>query len=438
MRTAIALEKSFEEPFQVLLADFLVKQGVLASVDDLRNKRYLARSIAPHVQKLSQLFNRLDPDGGPDQSSQYWKESSNPEHLRLAYFLSFMPPNAMRMASVWMELAQLGYRLPPHQKKGYRCIDWGTGPCSSLIGIAAAEQVAPLGLGMDADFALIEQNQSMLQLGTKWAHTFFEDRGFPTWTTRPFHRKISWDQPLLPRTAPKFHIWTANYFINEATQPIDTLADRLVEAWDRHLEPEGLVILVEPALKKESRKILALRKAILARTDMMQVLLPCLGHQACPALADAEDWCHEEVSWWRPPYLRLLDDLTRLDRKSLPFSYLVLKKTKEGLSTSLPGVDATRDLHRLVSPSRKIGPDHEFFTCGNNGDGKKRCRALAKNCEVRPMRGDILLGGTFRGHDQSTRVEGADWVTRPGVLADAGLEFNDEEIEEITDSDENV
>src|SRR5690606_19891259 len=121
-------------------------------------------------------------------------------------------------------------------------------------------------------------------------------------------------------------------------------------------------------------RLLQLRKALLdlresgpSWREEFQVLLPCLGHQACGALAEPEDWCHEDVSWWRAPYYRRIDDLAGLDRKSLPFSYLVIARSRRPRSELLPAlgpaVDRPEGVRRLVSPSYREGKDLSFYTC---------------------------------------------------------------------------
>jgi hypothetical protein len=86
-----------------------------------------------------------------------------------------------------------------------------------------------------------------------------------------------------------------------------------------------------------------------------------------------------------------------LDRKSLPFSYLVLVKTRRGLDECLPALGSR--MHRLVSPAHREGQDEEFFLCGQ--EGKIRARARGTGLE----RGDILLDAVTRGDPNATRVE---------------------------------
>lgn len=400
---------AFGEEFERWIGQFSAEKALIPDAESLRNLRYINRSIAPHVIRLSALFNRAEKD----QSSglePYWKGSSNPQHFRLAYFLYFMPSNLYRVAAVWSELERLGFRW---NCSSFNAIEFGAGPASGACGIAAGERYAPLGLPKVGTWALIEQDKSILNLGVEWAETYFPKLGFDHWNIRPFHRKIDPSKEFLPRAAPKFNLWLMSYYLNETTVDPKELAVLLIKTWDRHLEDEGLVILVEPAMKLQSRRLLELRAALLneiknSEIDWLKILLPCLGHQTCGALANPEDWCHEDVSWWRPPYFRAIDKIAGLDRKSLPFSYLVIAKSKKSREDLLPALKPSADTerYRLVSPAHSVARDEDFYLCGQDGKHKARYRPTKAEREADPLgRGDILVGAEVKRDPNLSRVE---------------------------------
>jgi hypothetical protein len=413
MRVDAGLSKAFDASFERLIASFAVEQGLLPDEASLSSRRFVARSLVPHIQRLSSMFNRFEPGSTRAAAEKadrgraldpYWKETGNRENLRLAYFLYFMPANLYRVASIWGELHRLGFRWGA--KGTLRAIEFGAGPAAGASGVAAGERFTPLRMPREGDWALIEQDRATLELGRAWAERYFGEAAGEKldWGTRPFHRKIDLGKGLLPRTAPRFNLWVMSFFLNELSESPAEIADALIDAWEKHLDEEGIVLLVEPALKPISRKLLQLRKVLLSparvkRAPWLRVLLPCLGHQACGALAQTEDWCHEEVSWWRPPYYRKLDDLAGLDRKTLPFSYLVIARSRRETRELLPALAASRSLHRLVSPAHAEGRDQEFFLGGELG--KLRARYRGEDLE----RGDVLEDAEIRGSDKSARVE---------------------------------
>lgn len=409
MKVPLELANAFGPEFEQSIATFAVEAGLLPDTESLKSRRFLSRSLIPHILKLSSLFNRDQKD----QSSgiqPYWKESSNPAHLRLAYFLYFMPSNLFRVASVWAELSRLGFQW---KAKGLKAVEFGAGPASGASGIAAGEHFCKIGLPSSGTWALIEQDKAILELGASWANHYFSHLGIQDWGTRTFHRKIEIEKGgFLPRTAPKFNLWLMSFYLNEYTLDPRELAKTLLLDWKNHLEEEGIVILVEPALRLQSRRLLTLRKHLLLeiekeRGNGMQILLPCLGHQACGALSDEEDWCHEEVTWWRPPYYRAIDKLAGLDRRTLPFSYLVLVKSKRSREEILPALAASSSAgrHRLVSPAHSEGRELEFFLCGEEGKRRARYRPAGESDPGAELqRGNIFIDSEIRGDKNSSRV----------------------------------
>ena len=411
MKTPDSLNKAFgpSPEFEKLITDFLLKNQLIEDESNLKSKRYLSRSIAPHIERLSKLFNRENEDQAEGLSS-YWKKGTRPEHLRLAYFLYFMPSNLFRIAAIWSELQRLGFQWRGDE---LNAVEFGAGPATGACGIAAGEFYCPIGLPKKGTWALIEQDRPTLALGIEWANEYFHNLKWDQWRLREFVRKIDLKQGFLPPKAPKFNLWLMSFFLNEFSESRSVLASLLLEDWKNHLAEEGIAILVEPALKQQSRKLLELRRELLKlaqerKYDWFQILLPCLGHQVCGALESAEDWCHEDVSWWRPPYFRILDDLVGLDRKSLPFSYLVITKSRRPRSELLPKVGDSKT-HRLVSPAHSEGQDLEFFTCSPL-DGKRRARIRPQegtpvSREEGLQRGDILLDAEIRGDQNSSRIQ---------------------------------
>jgi hypothetical protein len=328
-----------------------------------------------------------------------------------------MPCNLFRVASVWSELARLGFRWP-FPDRDLRAIEYGAGSASGACGILAGEKYAPLGLPLIGNFALVEQSKSMLDLGAKWFDTYAATQSGTAMqsamVSRSFHRKVDLSSTWLPPSAPKFQLMVMSFFLNESGVAPDILAKQFAQNCEKHLEDEGLVIIVEPAMKLQSRRLLEFRRELLAlnlaesEKNPLQILLPCLGHQKCGALSIPEDWCHEEVSWWRPPYLRGLDSMVNLDRKTLPFSYLVIQKSRRARHEILPKISAdTAKQHRLVSPTHTLGRDMDFHMCGQAGKRKARMRAPVSDTdsEFSLERGDILADVDYRGEPQLTQID---------------------------------
>jgi ribosomal protein RSM22 (predicted rRNA methylase) len=396
MRVPEALSDYFKESFQPFISNFAQETQLISADEAALSERYLNRSIAPHIKRLSDTFNRVVTKS--TGLAPYWKATPNPKNLRLAYFLYFMPPHLFETASIWAELNRLGFRWDNKANPKIDAIELGAGPASGATGTVAGEIFASLGIPKQGSWALIESDKAMLNLGADWARYYFDKNNFNDWDVKRFHRKLdlSLNESLLPYNAPQFNLWVLSFFLNEFHK---VSPNGLLRTLQKHLSDEGLVIIIEPALKDQSRRLLELRKSLieLSRKEdfPLKVLLPCLGHQACGALSEPTDWCHEEVSWWRPPYYKTLDDLVKMDHKSLPFSYLVLTKSTRPVEEILPAFKNTKpeQRHRVVSPSHWEGKALEFYTCGLDGKKKTRKKVESESKKDKPIgRGDIFSG----------------------------------------------
>src|SRR6185436_11471630 len=129
------------------------------------------------------------------------------------------------------------------------------------------------------------------------------------------------------------------HLLNELPLSVDERA-RLVLSWiDELLAPDGICVLLEPALRETSRDLLGVRDRLTARG--LFVVAPCLWQGPCPALARERDWCHDSTA-------------ERVD-----FSYLAV--ARHGQPSSDPS------LFRIVSDRLEEKGRLRLFGCGPAG-----------------------------------------------------------------------
>jgi SAM-dependent methyltransferase len=130
-----------------------------------------------------------------------------------------------------------------------------------------------------------------------------------------------------------------------------------------------VVVWLEPGERATSRELGRVRDELL---DSFDVLAPCTHASACPLLQRGRDadWCH---FFARPPqevftesrWARFGKELG-IDLRSLPYSYLVLRRTESGASASSSG------LERVLGRPRTEKGRSVLDVCGAAG-----CRRLA-------------------------------------------------------------
>jgi SAM-dependent methyltransferase len=178
--------------------------------------------------------------------------------------------------------------------------------------------------------------------------------------------------------------------LNEGTLPA---AKRLFEHGLGALRPDGALIVIEPALREQTRALHQLRDFVISE-KLGHVFAPCTRQIApCPALADERDWCHEDRPVQLTRRAAQLATRTGLRDSGLKFSYLVLRRDP----TPLVETSGQR-AWRVVSHSRKLKGKRECFACSDLGRIRmtllKRNRSDSNREFERADRGDVILTDT--------------------------------------------
>jgi len=153
---------------------------------------------------------------------------------------------------------------------------------------------------------------------------------------------------------------------------------------DRKLEPNGALIVVEPALRDRTRHLHRIRGALVSLG--VRVFAPCLHHAPCPALVRDSDWCHEDLAVDLPPWLVPVARAAGLRHQGLTFSYLVLRKP--GCRALVDSLDVRPGAGRLrvVSDVMRSKGKSEAFLCGEFAEGEALVAARARVARLRRHR----------------------------------------------------
>jgi ribosomal protein RSM22 (predicted rRNA methylase) len=190
------------------------------------------------------------------------------------------------------------------------------------------------------------------------------------------------------------------------------------------LDPGGALIIIEPALRETARALHELRDFAVTETGA-HVFAPCVRQAApCPALADEDDWCHEDRPVQLPERTARLAANTGLRSHGLKFAYLVLRRADD------PLVPEAGRAARVVSQPRRSKGKRECFACSENGREVvrllKRNRSTANRDFERVRRGDVLIAGAAAGGPLAGELAAAQEliVWRPaGADDDAGTDL---------------
>ena len=150
-----------------------------------------------------------------------------------------------------------------------------------------------------------------------------------------------------------------NELFRNARDPVGSRCE-LVRSLVDLLAPQGTLIIIEPALRETSRRLLQLRDLLL-HTACCTVYSPCLHEGRCPALIKEDDWCHEERPWTPPPLVAAIDRRIGFIKDSLKFSYLLLRKDGKQIVRRSPSI------YRVVSELRAMKGEQRAWLCNETG-----------------------------------------------------------------------
>ena len=164
------------------------------------------------------------------------------------------------------------------------------------------------------------------------------------------------------------------------------------------LAPHGTLMLLEPALRETSRALHQVRDLILLE-KRCTVYSPCLHEANCPALANPNDWCHEERAWEPPASIQRIDHEVGFIKDALKFSYLLLRTDGRTIAERSPHT------FRMVSELRKLKGDTRAWLCNERG----RCEVGRLDRAETDMNSkwDECQRGTIVRIEQISRTDGA-------------------------------
>ncbi len=299
----------------------------------------------------------------------------------------FTIADAMKVAVPLAELAARG-ALPA--RRPLRIVDLGAGCGAMSLGLVAHLSSEALG-GPAFDILAVDRDVDALRIAGAAVRALAARRGVDlSITTR--------SADVATTALPSCDLVLIGTVLNELDE---TARLQLVERALASIAEDGAVIVIEPALRETSRALHETRDSILARGSGY-VFAPCTRRGApCPALANPDDWCHEDRAIELPPRTAELARLTHLRDGGMKFSYLVLRRV-EG------PVLAASSAWRVVSAPRTAKGKLELYGCSDSGRVTlrllKRNRAAANRSFEDARRGDVIVTDA-EAHAGDARVE---------------------------------
>jgi hypothetical protein len=172
---------------------------------------------------------------------------------------------------------------------------------------------------------------------------------------------------------------------------------------------DGVVIVLEPALRRSARVLQHLRDLLRAGDAGLHVFAPCLHHEACPMLLRERDWCHAAEPMLLPAPLADIARRSGLRDRDLTYSYLTLHRQPRSLAAL-----SEQPLLRVIGGPLRTKGKREFHVCG---PGPTR---VLRRLDRHRAPANAALDAARRGHVLALEGSADDEVRR--VTADQRVE----------------
>jgi ribosomal protein RSM22 (predicted rRNA methylase) len=321
---------------------------------DLSPENLLTRNgkayIAEKAGFVSQISEGLTRSRDSFLASDYLKNKK----IREAYLLYYMTTNMLKVIQPLRELALSGL----FQGESLNILDLGTGTGAAVWGLFS--YLNDTGKNIPLHITLTDSLDENLAESRNFAKYFI-----PFISPLDVHLSFEKYDLSIPnkiseqiKSKAPYHLIMMMNVLNELDEPQDKI---LLESIMSLLHDRGALLMIEPATRTESRRLLRFRD--LAVSNGLTIYSPCTRQDGCPALISENDWCHSDVPWQRPAFIKAIDDLTGTLRLSLKSTYLILRKDGVTISNSL----AKKNLYRVVSDGFDEKGRIRAYLCGEKG-----------------------------------------------------------------------
>jgi ribosomal protein RSM22 (predicted rRNA methylase) len=284
---------------------------------DALHSNAVKRVLQDAAKIVQQISEGLTQDRASFVQSKYLKKHDQ----RRAYLLYYVTTNFLKLWPPLRELAQSGF----FDRSSIKHLDLGSGPGTAAFGLWS--YLDYIGSSATRSSLLTDSLQENLSEAERALRPFAK-----RFSTSPTLSTTTWDLrdgsiPDKVASGAPYDIITLMNVVNEIPEDIDSaLIERLLSL----VNDDGAIVMIEPSTRELSRRALRFRDRFVGEGAF--VYSPCTKYGGCPALEDEDNWCHTEVRWGRPHFIKAIDDIAGTLRLSLKYTYAVFLKQDKNLS----------------------------------------------------------------------------------------------------------
>lgn len=364
---------------------------------NLNSPRQL-KNVAEIVSAMSEYFTRKNLR----KEFVFYDYLSNAE-VQKGYLIYFTTTNLLKVHIPLNEIAHSGFF---RGKKNLEILDIGTGLGTVVMGaIIWMHENIKYFKNTEVKFVALDKVKQNIDKFQENLEIFLSElkNHYPSSIKITVEPAIFDIEHAFEMFHKRFDLITVANTLNEVAYEKRNKLLRLINAG---VKDDGFVILIEPALMITSRDLLDFRDKMLKLG--FHIYSPCLRNSNCPALETQKDWCHTEVDWKRPEFIRQIDLVSGNYRKTLKFSYIVATKQDINLIDYIAGERNFTDYFRVVSQLIVEKGKKHCYLC--NELGRLHCikldRANSPQNEIfdEISRYDIITMTSFEREDEKIKI----------------------------------
>ncbi|HLG18289.1 MAG TPA: small ribosomal subunit Rsm22 family protein [Bdellovibrionota bacterium] len=320
-----------------LLVSYIYKEYLGQTWRGENIPKHLFRSFAASARRLSDSFT----EKRKDFRGHYLRTKES----RSGYLLYFHLASMVRTIAVLEEIRRRGaWPAGP-----LRILDVGAGSAPSLW--AAAFAASCWGNEIESVTAIDYERRILSDANKLWRALSDDTK----WKLPPLRTQVVDVRRRTDssRDTSSTHLVFCSNVLNEVAGE----ATGLGVLFRNRLDPDGLMVVVEPALRTTSRALQAFRDRFVERTEC-SIPFPCGHEKPCPLNLEPKDWCHFETSWSPPPVRRRLEKSLGHQTGSLKYSYLVLRQ---------PAAHPFQNGYRVLSDPLSTPQGNRLLLCTPGG-----------------------------------------------------------------------